>query len=292
MRWLVALLGAAALVAGAWVSLLLTRRAELRIALNLRPGDPDDAALAAGVDLALEEREFGAGRYRLKAAHQTVQPNAWSPSRPDPCAHTMLYGLDSPATLPVEGDGRAFLGVNALLEEQVIRGWMQHRSLERLEQVAWWTFNMPRSGIQRRLPEEDPDPPDEVTEWIREKRPDLIRISSVGGISLLHDIRKAGFGGPVFMNGNIVSGKDLPSLTGCRVILAPLAPPSDFLRLHTHPFAYVGYRGMLRYLDALDSSPDADFAALARESGHPPTIDLLLGEPRIFVVRDGRLVSD
>ncbi len=288
MRWFVALLGAALLVAGSWLTLRLTRRPELRVALNLRTGDPDDAALAAGVDLALEEREFGAGRYRLKTAHQSIQGNSWwNAVKPTPGAHTMLHGVERPDFLP--GPDGPLLTVHAQRKEELIRAWMRGRNLERFAQYDPLSGS---SGIRLKRPD---DPDHEVLE----SRPDAVLLHSYYGADAaeLQRLRAAGFQGPIFLSfGLRWSGApppSLPALEGARFVLAPLKPaPPDFLRRHPHPFVYAGYLGTLRYLDALDRSPNADFYDLARRVGEPPIFDTLLGEPRIFVVRNGRLVPD
>src|SRR5688572_28699517 len=131
MRWLVAALGTIGLAGGIYLGLEpRLRRPELRVALNLRVGDAADAALAAGVALALEDRDERAGRFRVKTAHQTHAPGRGVV--PNPRAHTMMYGLQLPALLRAEGSDAPLYWPRDTLTIDAIRAWMAREGLTRL----------------------------------------------------------------------------------------------------------------------------------------------------------------
>ena len=82
------------------IGYLALHRPPLRVAVELEAGSADDAAIAAGVALAIEERDGKAGPWRVLAANQTRYPNTWQTDFPEPRAHTLLYGLKAPPRLP------------------------------------------------------------------------------------------------------------------------------------------------------------------------------------------------
>ena len=314
MRWLVALVGAAALLlASWWVLRLRWSRTELRVALNLRPGDPDDMALSAGVNLALDERDFRAGRYRLKTAHQTVQPNGRL-SIPNPGAHTMLYGLRPVQILRAEGSETPLFRLDAVRECRLLLAWARTQGRKRVVVVLRrfppdlepdFLPLPPREPLAVALEQEGPGAGLEATTLnidpdagLLRSEEDLVFVTTHVQYSpdFLPRLRRGGFEGPIFLAAALLTGIPHPLLArgeGGRVFLAAMAPlPPDFLRRHAHPLAYLGYLGTRRYLDDLDAEPTADPYKVAQKRQRATLSEELLAEPRIFVIRNGRLVPE
>ncbi|HEX7897739.1 MAG TPA: hypothetical protein VF950_08250 [Planctomycetota bacterium] len=308
MRWLVATLGVLGLAGAIYFGLEpRLRRPELRVALYLRPSDPDQAALAAGVALAIEERDERAGRYRVKAAHQIIQTDG-SVDIPRPGPHTLLYGLEMP--LHWSSDGPA-LPVDASREATILLAWMRDRNLTRLalplpppRPVGAAARKQPPSPRQAWTPSElELAAPAfhvetiafEMTArnrdgWAAEilaTRPDVVHLPS-RFYGVRRALESAGFQGPVFAASESAR-ENLYAIQDHLIVLAPLgtSPPPDFLSRHAHPYAYAGYRATLRYLDVLDTNPKADFTAVAKFPLWSGFDDLQL-EPRVYRVHAGR----
>jgi hypothetical protein len=287
MRWLVATLGALGLAGGVYLGLQpRLSRPVLRIALNLRPEDPDDAALAAGVALALEDRNDRAGRWRLKTAHQTVRAKG-KVEIPRPCAHTMLVGLESPEDL-VDGDARRLFPVSAADEAERILEWMKSRGLGRIDTLVRTRAALPlthraeAAGIAiGRIKGGDAQTDPVYIPFLGGSRPP-------GFYVRYHQVDPSR--GPVFLSGGGLSMADLPGLEGCYVVLATLRPaPPDFARRHPHPLAYVAYRGALRAFDALENRPDADPVAVAGSWGSGSAYHDLQEQAVLYQILGGRL---
>jgi len=283
MRWMVAALGAIGLAGGIYFGLQRVKRPVLRVALEWEASNADDGACAAGLELALDERDYRAGSFRLASGHQIWHPNSRNLEFPTPRAHTMMYGVERPQYLP--GPDGPLLMVDAQRSEEVIRAWMRERNLERFARYDPFSGNL---GIRLR----HPDPGHEVLE----SRPDVVLLYSYYGIDAgeFQRVRAAGFQGPIFLSFSPrwfgAWSLSLSGLEGARFVLAPLKPaPPDFHRRHPHPFAYAGYRGTMRYLDALDADPAGNPLQIVRGFERASIFDELLDEPRIFEVRGSRL---
>jgi hypothetical protein len=189
-------------------------------------------------------------------------------------------------------------------EAATLLAWMRDRSLTRLALLS--------PPLAKRAPPRDPSeleraaPSFQVqTIWIVLTAPDLdgraaeILATRPDAVHLpiprrdLYGMRRAlkkiGFEGPVFASTESARG-NLFVLEDHLVVLAPLrtAPPSEFLSRHAHPFAYAGYRGTLRYLDALDADPKADPMTVARTFPRSSGFDSLQVEPKVYQVRAAR----
>jgi hypothetical protein len=285
MRWLVAALGVIGLAGAVYFGLEpRLRRPVLRIAINQRFLNADDQALAEGIALALDERDFRAGRYRVATAHQVYGPGGGNLEIPTPRAHTMLYAMESLPALRAEGDERTLVSVNKQRETEAIRAWMRDRGLSRVEAV----------GLVRllRTAETSEDLQDPFAAWLQANRPDVLYYRGNRFPSDLHQrLRAAGYKGAVFISSGSVAEAAVPPAETCYVVLAPLkSAPPDFLRRHPHPFAYVGYRGTLRYLDALDADIQADPIQLARNLPRSSAFDDLQEEPRVYEIKAGLFV--
>lgn len=280
MRGVLAVMAVLGLIAAVYLGLRpLLHRPPLRVALELKEGDADDAALAAGVALAIEERDGAAGPWRVSAAHQ-IRHAGGLVLFPTPPAHTMLYGLKPPEYLP--GPAGPLLPLTRSEEEALIREWMRGRDLKRLSFHDPHTFERGFS-----------DPLDPIAVVLKEQ-PDVILMHPTLGVRVsdVQELRKAGFQGPLFLGWRAAwfwpqaIGQD-----GDYHVLAPLkSPPSGFR--HPHPFAYVGYRGALRYFDALDKDPKVNALGLAASFYGHSLFQEMRERPRIYRVRDGRLTPE
>ena len=280
MRGVLAALAVLGLTAALCLGLRsVLHRPPLRVALELREGDPDDAALAAGVALAIEERDGAAGPWRVSAAHQIRDPGGMV-LFPIPRAHTMLFGLQLPGYLP--GPTGPLLSVAPSREESIIREWMRGRGLERLAVLDPHSFQGGSAS-----------PSDPIAHVLGD-RPDVILMRSTFGVRLsdLQDLRKTGFQGPLFLGWRAAwSWPKAIGQDGDYQVLAPMkAPPPGFR--HPHPFAYVGYRGAMRYFDALDKDPKVNPLGLAASTYGYGLFHDVCDEPRIYIVRNGRLTPE
>jgi len=301
MRWLVAALGVIGLACGVYFGLEpRLRRPVLRVALNLRDNHPDDAGLAAGVDLALDARDFRVGPYRLSTAHQRVQPNGVL-SIPAPCAHTLLPGLAPDLVLSLEaGDPPLILPLPAQ-EAEAVEAWAKDRG---------WTcvvlsfgreagdFLQHSKGLQA-ITLRPTGTRDELVAKVLGLRPDLIFVDDLLSWLWLPDdlharIRRGGFAGQLFLRAALLALDPPRSFEGYRAVLASMrhAPP-DFLRRfpgHSSPFVYAGYRATERYLRFVELNPDAHPVELARELMNSSIFHELRGAPAIYEVKEGRFV--
>lgn len=285
MRWLPLLLGALVFAGGFYVALApRVFRPVLRVALELEPGNPDDDARAAGLALAIEDREERAGRWRLAAAHQIRQPNG-ALSFPKPRAHTMLHGLDAAHSL--QGPEGPLLSPRPLERTAAIQAWMKGRGLERLVELRsdyMGSFGMiddeARGVPSGRGPGE-----------VLQSRPDAVVLGGVGSHAKnFKALKEAGFQGPVFFGTRWISMSYLLTFDGAFIVLAPALPaPPEFRTRHPHPFAWAAYRGALVYFDALDADRQADPLDLARNLWGGSVFDLYRDAPRVYEVRNGRL---
>jgi hypothetical protein len=256
-------------------------RPPLRIALELRAGNADDAAIAAGVERALEERDHRGGRWRVTAANQIRHPNGLI-DFPTPRAHTILHGLRAPNCIP--GPEGPLFRVSSEWAKKVIGPWMRGRGLERLGQQDLSS----NRGQIRLLPEGG-----KWADLLRE-RPDVVLLDTDFGLGAegLQSLREAGFQGPVFVEFEWEWWfRDwTPSLTEGTfyVLLACEAVPAESpLR---HPFAHSAYKETLLFLDRLDGEPDSDPVHQAYDIDGNGELNLGFEEPRVYEVRDGKLV--
>lgn len=284
MRWLLAILGGLALAGGFYMALApRVFRSVLRVALELEPGNPDDDARAAGLALAIEDREERAGRWRLATAHQTRQPNG-ALVFPKPRAHTMLHGLDAP--LSFQGPEGPLLPVRPLERTAAIQAWMKGRGLECLVELrsSYGSFGMIDDESPNALSGEGPGE-------VLQSRPDAVVLVGLGSHEKnFKALRDAGFQGPVFFGTRWISMSYLLTFDGAFIVLAPALPaPSEFRKRHPHPFAWAAYRGALVFFDALDAERQADPLDLARHLWGGSVFDLYRDEPRVYEVRNGRL---
>jgi hypothetical protein len=306
MRWLVAALGVVGLAGGVYFGMAPRfRRSELRVALNLRPADPDDAALAEGVGLAIEERDERAGRYRLKTAHQTVQANGLI-DRPHPCAHTMLYGLERHGQPLVDAGSTRLLLPPGDEQARILLEWMRSRGLKRLSlPLSGYSGPAPKKGRGRERGDVERAAPaagietsvfitrgkdaEGVAAEILVTRPDAVLLSSrfpFSSAALIARLREQGFDGSVFLWASRLRNDPMPDLEGGLGVLAPLKPAPAGFR-HPHPFAYVGYRGALDYLDVLDANPQMDPLDAAKRE-YAAAFEALRDEPRVYELKGGR----
>jgi hypothetical protein len=286
MRWLFPILGTFALTGGFYMALApRVFRPVLRVALELEPGNPDDDARAAGLALAIEDREERAGRWRLATAHQTRQPNG-ALVFPKPRAHTMIHGLEAPHTLP--GPEGPLLRVHGKAGETFLSTWMKARGLERLAEFGP-DYNSNYASLGAGPP--NPRALQRANEVIQARPEVVVLYGWLGpGPEEFKALRAAGFSGPVFLGMGWISTPSLGGFEGALIILSPLMPvPPEFQRRHPHPFAYTAYRGALTYFDALDAERQADPLDLARNLWGGSVFDLYRDEPRVYEVRNGRL---
>jgi hypothetical protein len=292
MRWLIVILGATGLLGGLALGLApRLKRATLRVAIQTRDGNAEDEARLAGVALALEERDGRAGGWRLATAHQTVGADGIL-RVPRPPAHTLLYAVQPPLDLR-DGAGTLLMGVDGAEEAVLVAAWARSRGLARLEELPPFRTSSPvgpapkkgAAGRPRRAP---PDLAPLAAELLA-KAPDAVTLLTAPRWLLVDgyaEIRRAGFGGPVFIPGHILTERTLGSLEGARVALAPLRlPPSGFP--HPHPFAYAAYRGTLAYVDTLSENIYLDPLEQARTQ--PSAFLSLSDEAAIYELRNGRL---
>ena len=131
MRWLTPILGAIGLLAATYLGLRpRLKRPVLRIALQLKHGDPDDQALADGLARAIEERDARAGRWRLETGHQYER--GMSVDFPEPRAHLMLYGAHWPGLL-TGSSGERLLRLDVRTQLTRAEAWAVERNLPRVE---------------------------------------------------------------------------------------------------------------------------------------------------------------
>jgi len=274
MRWLLPLLGALGLLAGTYLGLRpRLNRPVLRIALQLKPGDPDDQALAEGLARAIEERDARAGRWRLETGHQYER--GLTVDFPEPRAHLMLYGAHWPGLL-TGSNGERLSRVDARTQLAVIKAWA---SSKRVEIGDLYDYNSNYASLG--LGPISQHVRNEVTHIVCAD-PDVVFLCSWGGVDIEHvaALRAAGFSGPLFVSALGVS--NLSGFEGAFVVLSPLKPPPPGF---SSPFAYTGYAAGIRLFDALDANPLADPLQIAGGA----VLTELEDAPRIYEVRNGRL---
>jgi hypothetical protein len=248
----------------------------LRVALELRPSNIGDEALAAGVALAIDERDERAGRWKVRAAHQVLNPNG-SRTIPRPGAHVMVPGLRMPRVLGTEE-----ILLPPAREKEALLAWMAGAGYARLGGYGRLTLKQ-----DRRRPS-GAAPAAEIVDYILSDAPDVVLLGW-GPPTLLGRLRESGFQGPVFLEWGSLFESRLAAYEGFRLLLSPLRPPpADFAGRHPHPNAYAGYRAALRYFDVLDSSPAADPLELALKIRPSEGYLDLRDEPRVYEVRNGR----
>lgn len=297
MRWVVAVVGALALMATAWLGLRerLTRPV-LRVGIQLRDGGVGDDAVMKGVALALDERDGRGGRFRVEVFPQLVH---FSKTH-----HKMwMPGLDVPGERQDES-GAPLIDPDLDAQAERILDWSKARGLRRVALPTSWRHSPTKvnanssyaslgqrpslgEALEKRMPASDlhwsqERDPERLIRWTLEARPDLVVLEDAPG--LVAEIRAAGYGGALFISS--FNQADLKGLDGCLAVLSPLKPtPPDFVRRHPHPFAYAGYRAALRFLDALDDGTPPE------ELCFPSIFDDLVDAPRVYELQNGRFVA-
>jgi hypothetical protein len=269
MRWAVALLGAAALLAAGGLGLRpRLKRPVLRLGVVLREAHPEDEAVAAGVALALEERDHRGGRFLIKVQPVSAQANGGA------------YGsLGAPLTVPglhrlpplwTDADGGFLTPASLAGEVEALLAWARRRGLSRLvlpgHRRSVFSVSVPLDnsnnsyaelGLRARaknilwakaaascLQPLEPWAPKHLRFWpgeeadlVRAARPDLVFLEDLGDtdpLKIVDGLRAGGFEGPIVLSARTLEAfldAGRPAFDGCLVALAPVKPsPPDFLR--------------------------------------------------------------
>lgn len=302
MRWVLGAAGALALMAATYLAMRprLTRPV-LRVGVQVRSGSAGHDAIAAGAALALEDRDERAGPFRVSLVREDVfagkvSSKVWMPGLAQvPEAWT---AEDGTTLIPPDFDGLAD-GIAAWANARGLRRVALPTSPRLVKFVPDSNSNYASLGpgqslgqyLEKRMstsdfiwpPKNVELPIEALVRLAVDARPDLIVLE--GNECPARPLRDAGYTGPLFISDDSLDMSN-PDLEGCLMLLAPLKPsPPDFRRRHPHPFAWAGYRGALRFLDALDEGTPPE------ELCFPSIFDDLVEAPRVYELRKGRFVA-